>query len=271
MSVVARAAPSVIEDDVLLGLRHAPKRLPPRILYDGSAERALQIEGLDDYYPSRCELRLLDAHLPTIAHDVGIISRVLEPEGVDGGIRTKRLRAAFETFPCGRTLVFASRCYIDRCEPHDAVNVLADLQRRAGRNACLLLAADGSTDRTAIEHAYNDPDGYVAAFNMRTLARVNGTRDGTFDLRQFRHRALWNARASRVELQLVSQCAQDVVVSGEHFAFAAHEPLVTQHVYKHSLHAMRGLLGAAGWMPTHVFTAYEQPVRLWLCAPTSSP
>jgi hypothetical protein len=30
---------------------------------------------------------------------------------------------------------------------------------------------------------------------------------------------------------------------------------------------MRGILGAAGWTPTQVFTAQEQPMRLWLCEP----
>ncbi len=78
---------------------------------------------------------------------------------------------------------------------------------------------------------------------------------------------MWNASEARVALQLVSRIGQEVTVAGERVGFAADEPILTQYAYKHSLHAMRALLGAAGWSPVHVFTAHEQSVRLWLCEP----
>ena len=56
-------------------------------------------------------------------------------------------------------------------------------------------------------------------------------------------------------------------VSGATIDLAPGEPLVTAYAYKHDLHAMRGLLYAAGWRVRHVFTAEEQPMRLWLCEP----
>jgi dimethylhistidine N-methyltransferase len=94
MSVVARArAP---HDDVLAGLLDQPKRLPCRLLYDErGAELFDQITGLDEYYPTRVELRLLDECLPAVAADVGVAARVVEPGG-GAGIKAKRLLRALD-------------------------------------------------------------------------------------------------------------------------------------------------------------------------------
>ncbi|MBV8759977.1 MAG: L-histidine N(alpha)-methyltransferase [Deltaproteobacteria bacterium] len=92
MSAVARAlAP---DDDVLAGLRASPKRLPCRLLYDATgAELFEQITGVDDYYPTRIEYRLLDEILPSVAEDMGAAARVIEP-GAGAGCKTRRLLRA---------------------------------------------------------------------------------------------------------------------------------------------------------------------------------
>lgn len=288
MTVVARAYPAVtVEDDVLDGLRREPKRLPGHLLHEGDGAPLFeQISGVDDFYPSRVELRLLDAHLPSIAADVGAAARVLEP-GTGRGIRTKRMLAALDhpaeyvtisditapiTLPPPRrphrkTFVFVPDATIGRFDPHDAVAILGGLQRLAGPNARLLVTADGTHDRDALLRAYDDHDGVTAKWTTHVLAYLNHTRGATFALDRFEHRAVWNAHESRVELCLVSRIGQEITVGGERFTFAADEPIITQVAYKHSMHAMRGLLGAAGWSATQVYTAQEQPVRLWLCEP----
>jgi dimethylhistidine N-methyltransferase len=78
-------------DDVLAGLRGASKSLPCRLLYDArGAELFEQICALPEYYLTRAELALLDAHLPAIAAAVGPDARVIEP-GSGAGTKTRRL------------------------------------------------------------------------------------------------------------------------------------------------------------------------------------
>jgi L-histidine Nalpha-methyltransferase len=313
MSVVARA-PRVVEDDVIGGLHEQPKRLPCRLLYDEVGVSLFeQITGIDDYYPTRNELRLLDAHLPAIAAEVGIAARVVEP-GSGSGIRTRRLLRALrqpaayigvdvavdalaytasvlradhrdltihpivadftQPFtlpparrPIGKTLVFLPGSSIGNFQPHEAVAFLSRMQRLAGSNARLLIGADGTHDREVLLHAYDDLDGVTAEFNKNALLHLNRTRDATFDLDAFDHRAVWNEEQFRVEMHLVANRAHEVWVGSEQFRFEAGESIITEYAYKHSLHAMRGILLAAGWSPTQVFTAQEQPMRLWLCEP----
>ena len=313
MTVIAR--PRLVEDDVLAGLQSNPKRLPCRLLYDERGSELFdQITGLDEYYPTRVELRLLDDCLPIIAADVGVSARVIEP-GAGAGIKTKRLlraldvpasyvgidvsRAALDYAtrvlraehprldvhaicadftrpftlpaprrPIGRTLVFFPGSTIGNFEPHDAVTFLAALQRSAGPTSRLVIGADGTRHKETVERAYNDYEGVTAEFNKNVLAHLNRTRGTAFEIDAFEHQAVWNERYSRIEMRLVSKRAQHVALDGRAIELAAGEPIITEYSYKHAMHAMRGILLAAGWQVRNVFTGKEQPMRLWLCEPT---
>lgn len=84
------------DDDVLAGLRAPRKHLPCKLLYDArGAELFEQICELDEYYPYRSELALLETSLPAIARAVGPAARVIEP-GSGAGKKTRMLLAALD-------------------------------------------------------------------------------------------------------------------------------------------------------------------------------
>jgi L-histidine Nalpha-methyltransferase len=83
-------------DDILARLRAPRKYLPCKLLYDArGADLFEQICALDEYYPYRSELALLEQHLPAIAAVVGPAARVIEP-GSGAGIKTRMLLTALE-------------------------------------------------------------------------------------------------------------------------------------------------------------------------------
>lgn len=83
-------------DDVVTGLLDHPKHLPCRLLYDvRGAELFERICTVDDYYLTRSELALLEAHLPAIAHAIGPDARVIEP-GSGEGIKTRMLLSSLD-------------------------------------------------------------------------------------------------------------------------------------------------------------------------------
>jgi dimethylhistidine N-methyltransferase len=166
-----------------------------------------------------------------------------------------------------RTLVFFPGSAIGSFEPGDARQVLARLATLAGGNRMLLLGADGTRDPDALLRAYDDDHGAIAAIHKAVLGELNRTRGANFEPGAFDHRAVWNAFASRVELQLVSRRRQTVAIAGAVVALAAGEPIVTEHCYKHTPAAMHAILTRAGWRPRQVFTSTITPFRLWLCEP----
>jgi dimethylhistidine N-methyltransferase len=164
-----------------------------------------------------------------------------------------------------RTLVFFPGSTIGNFDPADAREFLTRFAGMAGPNGLLLLGADATRDPAVLLRAYDDERGVTAAFDKNILAHVNRIHDATFELDAFEHRAVWNANASRVEMHLVSKRQQLVRVGHELFAMRAGEPIITEHCYKHSPHAMQALLASAGWRCRQIFTASDFPMRLWLC------
>lgn len=65
-----------------------------------------------------------------------------------------------------------------------------------------------------MEHAYDDPEGVTAAFNLNLLARANRELATDFDLSSFRHFARYDEALGRVEMHLESVRDQTVNVLG---------------------------------------------------------
>jgi uncharacterized SAM-dependent methyltransferase len=84
--------------------------------------------------------------------------------------------------------------------------------------------------------AYDDPLGVTAAFNKNLLVRINRELKGTFDLKTFSHRAVWDAAEQRIEMRLVSDRPQTVRVAaaGIEVSFGAGEWIWTESSYKYS-------------------------------------
>jgi L-histidine N-alpha-methyltransferase len=95
-AVDAAALAAADDDEVLAGLRAPRKHLPCKLLYDArGADLFDQICDLDEYYPYRSELALLEASLPAIAGVVGPAARVIEP-GSGAGKKTRMLLTALD-------------------------------------------------------------------------------------------------------------------------------------------------------------------------------
>jgi L-histidine N-alpha-methyltransferase len=81
----------------------------------------------------------------------------------------------------------------------------------------LLLGTDLEKPVDLLIPAYDDSTGVTAVFNRNILARINRELAGDFDLTQFEHVALYNARERRIEMHLRSVDAQTVTIEGANF------------------------------------------------------
>jgi len=77
--------------DVLRALRETPQRLPTKYFYDErGSELVEQIMALDEYYPARAEVAILEAHAREIADAVGPHAALIE-YGSGSGVKTRIL------------------------------------------------------------------------------------------------------------------------------------------------------------------------------------
>jgi uncharacterized SAM-dependent methyltransferase len=74
-----------------------------------------------------------------------------------------------------------------------------------GKARGLLLGIDLVKDTARLEAAYDDALGVTGAFNKNLLLNVNDLLGSDFDVRQWRHVALFNAAESRIEMHLEAE------------------------------------------------------------------
>ena len=131
--------------------------------------------------------------------------------------------------------------------PRTAVDLLRAMRETLGSGAYLLIGMDRLKDVDVLTRAYDDAAGVTAEFNLNLLHRINAELNGTIPIDAFRHRAIWNDKASRIEMHLEALRDVEFTVEGQPFAFKAGETIHTENSHKYGLRDSRLLLRAAGW------------------------
>ena len=136
----------------------------------------------------------------------------------------------------------------------DAAMALLRRMRASLNGGGLLIGVDLVKDPLRLHAAYNDAAGVTALFNKNLLARANRELGADFDLGAFAHYAPYNPGATRIEMYLVSLRRQSVSLCGQHFEFAAGEPVHTEDSHKYTIESFREMACRAGFNPRAVWT-----------------
>ena len=136
---------------------------------------------------------------------------------------------------------------IGNLEPGDALAFLQQMRRTLGDASRLLVGVDLRKDAARLISAYNDAAGITADFNLNILTRLNREAGADFNLAAFSHTAVWNDAESRIEMHLVSTCAQEVRIGGRRIAFCPGETIHTENSYKWTVEDFIRLARHAGW------------------------
>jgi dimethylhistidine N-methyltransferase len=146
-----------------------------------------------------------------------------------------------------RNVVYFPGSTIGNFEPNEALEFLRRIANVSGRGGGLLIGVDLQKDQSVIEAAYNDNAGVTAQFNLNLLARLNREVGADFDLSQWRHRAIYNSEAGRIEMYLISTTDQTVHIGDREFHFRGGEKILTEHSYKHTPEGFIALARQAGF------------------------
>ncbi len=148
-----------------------------------------------------------------------------------------------------RTLVLFLGSNIGNFDQRGSAALLARIAASLGPGDAFLIGADLVKPERDLLLAYDDPLGVSAAFNLNVLLRINRELGGTFDLRAFRHHAVWNAACSRMEMFLVSTREQRVRIEAVDLEFELRdgEAIWTESSYKYTPDALITQLEHSGF------------------------
>jgi dimethylhistidine N-methyltransferase len=164
--------------------------------------------------------------------------------------------------PDARRLAFFPGSTIGNLHPREAAALLARIRRMVGPTGALVLGVDRTKDAAALHAAYNDRRGITAMFNLNVLSRLNRELGADFDIARFRHRAWFNAEASRVEMHLESVVTQTVHIDGEQVEFARGERIWTESSYKYDRQQLTSIVAPAGFSIHRLWT--DALARFWV-------
>lgn len=146
---------------------------------------------------------------------------------------------------------------IGNFSPADAEHFLIKAAKTLGPGADMVVGVDLKKHGAVLHAAYNDRSGVTAAFNLNLLARINRELRGDFDLKAFRHRAVYNAAFGRIEMHLESLKPQTVHIAGDAFTFREGETIHTENSYKYSIIDFHRLVNGSGWKIGDVYVDAE--------------
>ncbi len=155
-----------------------------------------------------------------------------------------------------RRLVLYIGSSIGNFEPQPARTLLENVRAALEPGDAILLGVDLVKDKGALLDAYDDAAGVTADFNRNILLRLNRELGANFDPLAFAHRAVWNARQSRMEMHLESRILQTVRIPSLdlNLRFARGETIHTENSYKYRPGQSESLLRSAGFQPAHTWT-----------------
>ncbi len=131
----------------------------------------------------------------------------------------------------------------------EALEFMTALRKILKPADALLLGTDLKKDPQILTNAYDDQIGVTAAFNLNLLARLNRELDADFDLRKFKHKAVYNETEGRVEMHLESLATQKVNLRklDLKIEFKIGETIHTENSYKFNLEDLRHLAEVSGF------------------------
>jgi dimethylhistidine N-methyltransferase len=179
---------------------------------------------------------------------------------VDDFTRALKLPRAADGLP---RVGFFPGSTIGNFTPEQAVKFLRSAHSLLGENAHFIVGVDLVKEAETLVAAYDDAQGVTARFNKNLLTRINRELDGTFNVDDFEHLALWNDQDLRMEMHLVSRVEQVASVAGHTFHFGVGERLHTENSHKFTVESFAALAAAAGWSVSQHWVSAAPEVALF--------
>jgi len=149
--------------------------------------------------------------------------------------------------PNNRRVGFFPGSTIGNLSDLQIANFLSTARHDLGDQSALIIGVDIRKSPDIIIPAYNDNIGVTAAFNLNLLNRINRDVGGNFDVRNFKHSAIWNDKPSRIEMHLESQIQHIVNIEDSVFHFEEGETILTEISRKFPDGYLNQLAAQQGW------------------------
>lgn len=150
-----------------------------------------------------------------------------------------------------------------------AADFLKDVCHNMGPDDSFLVGIDLRKSKEVLERAYDDIEGITARFNMNLLHRINRELGGSFEEKNFAHRASYREEEGLIEMHLVCDRPHTVRIDAIDLdvSFQKGETILTETSVKYSPEEIQELLEKAGLEKVCQWLDTQDRFSLTLTAP----
>ncbi|MDY6924896.1 MAG: L-histidine N(alpha)-methyltransferase [Pseudomonadota bacterium] len=141
--------------------------------------------------------------------------------------------------------------------PENSEAFLRRMHALLGPDSLFLAGVDLRKDEAVLRRAYNDPGGPIWDFNLNIVDRMNRELGAGLDKSDFRHEAIYNTGAHRIEAAIYPLRDLSLTLAGRSFDLPSGEPIVLEYSYKYTLDGFAALAARAGWRTLDAWTDRE--------------
>ncbi len=216
--------------------------------------------------------RILEAHLERGGHpalamvDISSSALAESADALIGVFETLTVDAVAAEYQEGIVLLAAEKrrpwlvlwlgSNVGNLDRDAAAQFLGAIRARLGPEDRFLLGVDRRKEKDVLERAYDDAAGVTARFNQNLFRRIDLELGGSFGSAAFRHVAIYDEVAGKIEMHLESLADQTVRIGALELdvAFAKGERIHTEDSYKYSDAEVEELARASGFRVESRFT-----------------
>lgn len=138
--------------------------------------------------------------------------------------------------------------------PENSEAFLRRMHAVLGPDSLFVVGVDLQKDEAILCRAYNEPGGAIWHFNLNIIERMNRELGAALDKSDFRHEAIYNGEAQRIEAAIYPLRDLSVTVAGQGFDLPAEQPIVLEYSHKYTLESFAALAARAGWGTLNAWT-----------------
>lgn len=159
----------------------------------------------------------------------------------------------------GKRVCFFPGSTLGNFDPEAALGLLKTFKSVLRPGDALLLGVDLAKDSARLDAAYNDAQGWTAAFNLNLLHRLKNDLGAKIRISDFDHYAFFSPRDSRIEMHLTARRATSIELDERVFNFARGQTIHTENSWKFTPKRLADLVAAAGYELTQSWGGSDAP------------
>ena len=129
----------------------------------------------------------------------------------------------------------------------EEINFLKRLKKNIGKNNYLFIGVDLIKNKTVLEKAYNDKNGYTSKFSLNLINIINKSFKTNLNINNFYYQGIYNNKLKSIQGFLISKIKQSFLIGKRKFNLNKNERIQVEVSNKYTISSFKSLVKVSKW------------------------